>query len=139
MSSSLLLQRSGAGLGVLWPGRCPRAPPAPQETGLSSHGAQEAGRGTPGQEGGTTPAWPRGCLGHLPPRLRPPAIDLAKPHLSCMDYCKGPPTAMSARSSFPIQNVLQKLREDPVTHLLKPCEGPTSPSAQRLMCGIFQP
>lgn len=54
---SLPLNRSGAGLGVSWLGWCPwdlglqRAPPSQEGTGLSSRGAQGAGRGTPGRGG----------------------------------------------------------------------------------------
>lgn len=105
MSLSLLLNRSGAGLGVLWLGWRPqdlgfdRALPAQEETGLSSHGAQEAGRGTPGEQ-----ASPSGCFWHLPHPLHPTAIDLLQPLLSCLDYCKGLPTAMFCHQQPPCPN-----------------------------------
>lgn len=58
MSLSSLLNRSGAGLG--WHPQdlgLDQAPPAQEETGLSSRGAQEAGRVHQGRRGVTAPSF----------------------------------------------------------------------------------
>lgn len=110
-----------------------QAPPAQPETGLSSRGAQEVGRGTQGRLGG----------GVMAPSFSPwrllsiPLLQIwSSPHLSCRDYCKRFPTATSATSSlFKLSSVSSELI------LSLPCRNPvkesTSLTAQCFLCVAF--
>lgn len=113
-----------------------QAPPAQPETGLSSRGAQEVGRGTQGRLGG-------GCDGAkllpLAPPLHPPATDLVQPSPLLPGLLQKVPNSHVCHQLL-VQTLFRKLRADPVTPLQKPCERIHIPHCSVFfVCGILSP
>ena len=94
---SLSLERPGAGLGVSWP----------RHNRPELCGAQEVGWVA-------TPSFAEWLSLASSPSVPLPWI-WSCPHLPCLDYCRGLPTAMSAAISLPSQPALQKPRAGPVS------------------------